>query len=70
MEIYKEDAYDLLVDRDNVRFPTFYRKQIRFEIVEQAPKLPIRENEAGQVFVANLSTRPLSSMKEFDRIYA
>ena len=45
-------------------------KQIRFETVEQAPKLPIRENEAGQVFVANLSTRPLSSMKEFDRIYA
>ncbi|KAI5118492.1 hypothetical protein M0805_003523 [Coniferiporia weirii] len=52
MEIYKEEAYDLLVER------------------ESAPKLPIRENEAGQVFVAHLSTMPLSSVSDFDRAYA
>ncbi|KAH8106540.1 kinesin-domain-containing protein [Phellopilus nigrolimitatus] len=52
MEIYKEDVYDLLVERDT------------------APKLPVRENESGQVFVANLSTMPLSSVAGFDRTYA
>ncbi|EJC98206.1 kinesin-domain-containing protein [Fomitiporia mediterranea MF3/22] len=51
MEIYKEEAYDLLVDRDS------------------APKLPIREDAAGQVFVAHLSSIPLSSAADFDRIY-
>lgn len=32
-------------------------------------KLPVRENDVGQVFVANLSTRPILSVNEFDTIY-
>lgn len=52
MEIYKDEVYDLLVNR------------------ETAPKLPVRENDAGQVFVANLTSFPIKSMEEFDRIYS
>ncbi|KAI0087443.1 P-loop containing nucleoside triphosphate hydrolase protein [Irpex rosettiformis] len=52
MEIYKDEVYDLLVDRDN------------------APKLPVRENEAGVVFVANLTALPVASYENFERIYA
>ncbi|THU97730.1 kinesin-domain-containing protein [Dendrothele bispora CBS 962.96] len=52
MEIYKDEAYDLLVNR------------------ESAPKLPVRENDAGLVFVANLSSIPIDSVEQFDRIYA
>ncbi|KAI0761109.1 P-loop containing nucleoside triphosphate hydrolase protein [Irpex lacteus] len=52
MEIYKDEVYDLLVDRDN------------------APKLPVRENEAGVVFVANLTALPVASYEDFERIYA
>ncbi|KAI3614956.1 microtubule motor [Moniliophthora roreri] len=52
MEIYKDEVYDLLVNRDN------------------APKLPVRENGAGMVFVANLSSHPLESVEEFNSIYS
>ncbi|EEB99588.1 hypothetical protein MPER_00708, partial [Moniliophthora perniciosa FA553] len=52
MEIYKDEVYDLLVNRDN------------------APKLPVRENGAGMVFVANLSSLPLASVEDFDSIYS
>ncbi|KAG6377420.1 P-loop containing nucleoside triphosphate hydrolase protein [Boletus reticuloceps] len=52
MEIYKDDVYDLFVNR------------------ESAPKLPVRENDAGQVFVANLSSLPVESVEEFDIIYS
>ncbi|KAL0959519.1 hypothetical protein HGRIS_011233 [Hohenbuehelia grisea] len=52
MEIYKDEVYDLLVDRDN------------------APKLPVRENEQGKVFVANLTTESITDFTEFDAIYA
>ncbi|CAA7268260.1 unnamed protein product [Cyclocybe aegerita] len=51
MEIYKDDVYDLLVDREN------------------APKLPVRENHAGMVFVANLTSCPISNVAEFDSTY-
>ncbi|PIL26656.1 hypothetical protein GSI_11281 [Ganoderma sinense ZZ0214-1] len=51
MEIYKDEVYDLLVDR------------------ETAVKLPVRENEAGQVFVANLSTVPLDTFQDFNKIF-
>ncbi|KAJ3496514.1 hypothetical protein NMY22_g19800 [Coprinellus aureogranulatus] len=37
---------------------------------EGAPKLPVRENEVGMVFVANLSSVPISSAQEFDQIYS
>lgn len=52
MEIYKDECYDLLVDR------------------ETAPKLPVRENDVGQVFVANLSSVPIASVEEFAAIYS
>ncbi|KAI0697020.1 P-loop containing nucleoside triphosphate hydrolase protein [Cytidiella melzeri] len=52
MEIYKDEVYDLLVDRDN------------------APKLPVRENEAGKVFVANLTALPVDSFEDFEKLYA
>lgn len=52
MEIYKDEVYDLFVNRDT------------------APKLPVRENDAGQVFVANLSSLPIQSVEEFDSIYS
>ncbi|KAI0300601.1 P-loop containing nucleoside triphosphate hydrolase protein [Multifurca ochricompacta] len=51
MEIYRDEVYDLLVDR------------------ETAPKLPVRENDAGQVFVANLSSLPIQDVTEFNRLY-
>ncbi|PFH48968.1 hypothetical protein AMATHDRAFT_5329 [Amanita thiersii Skay4041] len=51
MEIYKDEVYDLLVNREN------------------APKLPVRENDAGMVFVANLTSLPIASVEEFDSIY-
>ncbi|KAG7085767.1 hypothetical protein E1B28_003308 [Marasmius oreades] len=51
MEIYKDEVYDLLVERDN------------------APKLPVRENHEGMVFVANLSSISISNADEFDAIY-
>ncbi|KAI6127555.1 kinesin-domain-containing protein [Pisolithus thermaeus] len=52
MEIYKDEVYDLFVNR------------------ETAPKLPVRENDAGQVFVANLTSLPIQSVDEFDAIYS
>lgn len=36
----------------------------------QAPKLPVRENDAGQVFVANLTALPIESVADFDKIYS
>lgn len=51
MEIYKDEVYDLFVQR------------------EGAPKLPVRENDVGMVFVANLSSVPIESVEEFDRVY-
>ncbi|KAI0367731.1 kinesin-domain-containing protein [Pilatotrama ljubarskyi] len=52
MEIYKDEVYDLLVDR------------------ESAVKLPVRENEAGKVFVANLSVLPLHTIEDFERAFS
>ncbi|KAJ6583010.1 kinesin-like protein [Mycena vulgaris] len=37
---------------------------------ENAPKLPVRENDAGAVFVAGLASAPVGSVEEFDRIYS
>ncbi|TFY70314.1 hypothetical protein EVG20_g2693 [Dentipellis fragilis] len=52
MEIYKDEVYDLMVDRDN------------------AQKLPVRENDAGQVFVANLNSTAIESAEEFEKLYS
>ncbi|EIW55394.1 kinesin-domain-containing protein [Trametes versicolor FP-101664 SS1] len=52
MEIYKDEVYDLLGDR------------------ESAAKLPVRENEHGKVFVANLSTIPLDTLDDFETAFS
>lgn len=71
MEIYKDEVYDLLVNRETVsHFPLSQYHRIAITYSFQAPKLPVRENDAGQVFVANLTSFPIQSMEEFDRIYS
>jgi kinesin family member 22 len=69
MEIYKDDVYDLLVQRENVRrvWQLFHCQSANWN--NQAPKLPVRENDAGMVFVANLSSVPIESAEEFNGIY-
>ncbi|EMD35265.1 hypothetical protein CERSUDRAFT_116069 [Gelatoporia subvermispora B] len=37
---------------------------------DKAMKLPVRESETGEVFVANLSSEPIESMSDFDALYA
>ncbi|KAK7044906.1 kinesin-like protein [Favolaschia claudopus] len=37
---------------------------------ENAPKLPVRENESGMVFVAGLTRTPIASVAEFETIYS
>ena len=72
MEIYKDEVYDLLVTRENVRAshsPVNCISQKQKKKKKQAPKLPVRENDSGMVFVANLSRIPISSVDEFDHIY-
>ncbi|KAF8155490.1 P-loop containing nucleoside triphosphate hydrolase protein [Crassisporium funariophilum] len=36
---------------------------------ENAPKLPVRENDSGMVFVANLSRIPVANAEDFDNLY-
>ena len=70
MEIYKDEVYDLLVTRENVGqvcISHVMRQHDQFST--QAPKLPVRENDAGQVFVANLSRISIASVEEFDALY-
>ncbi|KAF7360127.1 Kinesin-like protein [Mycena venus] len=55
IEIYKDDVYDLLVARENAS--------------RLAPKLPVRENEAGAVFVAGLASAPVASVRDFQGVY-
>ncbi|KAG7448446.1 kinesin-domain-containing protein [Guyanagaster necrorhizus] len=56
----------------SVSYLEIYKDEVYDLLVtrENAPKLPIRENGAGQVFVANLSSIPLQSVQDFDNIYA
>ena len=69
MEIYKDEVYDLLVDRETVRIhPLSFSPQLCI-CTFQAVKLPVRENEAGQVFVANLSALPLRTLDDFDEVF-
>jgi kinesin family protein 22 len=68
MEIYKDEVYDLLVSREKVRNKSAYITVFLMQPL-QANKLPVRENDAGQVFVANLSALPIASEREFTDIY-
>ncbi|KAK0203900.1 kinesin-like protein [Desarmillaria ectypa] len=56
----------------SVSYMEIYKDEVYDLLVtrENAPKLPVRENGAGQVFVANLSSIPLQSVQDFDNIYA
>ncbi|KAF8813107.1 kinesin-like protein [Phlegmacium glaucopus] len=54
-----------------VSYMEIYKDEVYDLLVtrENAPKLPVRENDSGMVFVANLSRIPISSVGEFDNIY-
>ncbi|KAG6906300.1 hypothetical protein DXG01_014669 [Tephrocybe rancida] len=54
-----------------VSYMEIYKDEVYDLLVtrENAPKLPVRENDAGMVFVANLTSEPISSVDEFDAIY-
>ncbi|RDB30648.1 Kinesin-like protein KIF22 [Hypsizygus marmoreus] len=54
-----------------VSYMEIYKDEVYDLLVtrENAPKLPVRENDAGMVFVANLTSEPISSIEEFDVIY-
>ena len=73
MEIYKDEVYDLLVDRDTVTPSQCYLRLLSCLTLArflQAVKLPVRENEHGQVFVANLSAVPVQTLQDFDAIFS
>ncbi|KAG5651643.1 hypothetical protein H0H81_007953 [Sphagnurus paluster] len=54
-----------------VSYMEIYKDEVYDLLVtrENAPKLPVRENDAGMVFVANLTSEPISTVEEFDTIY-
>ncbi|KAF8650678.1 hypothetical protein AX16_005116 [Volvariella volvacea WC 439] len=54
-----------------VSYMEIYRDEVYDLLVarETAPKLPVRENEAGLVFVANLTSLDIDSVAEFEAIY-
>ncbi|KAF8552102.1 kinesin-domain-containing protein [Imleria badia] len=55
-----------------VSYMEIYKDEVYdlFVTRESAPKLPVRENDAGQVFVANLTSLLIDSVEEFDAIYS
>lgn len=55
-----------------VSYIEIYKDEVFDLLVNRAdaPKLPVRENDAGQVFVANLTRLPIDSVAEFDTIYS
>ncbi|GLB45200.1 putative TRAFAC class myosin-kinesin ATPase superfamily, kinesin family protein [Lyophyllum shimeji] len=54
-----------------VSYMEIYKDEVYDLLVarENAPKLPVRENDAGMVFVANLTAEPIATVEEFDAIY-
>ncbi|KJA21430.1 hypothetical protein HYPSUDRAFT_42080 [Hypholoma sublateritium FD-334 SS-4] len=54
-----------------VSYMEIYKDEVYDLLVtrENAPKLPVRENDSGMVFVANLSKIPISDVEEFESIY-
>ncbi|KAF8191738.1 kinesin-like protein, partial [Pholiota molesta] len=55
----------------SVSYMEIYKDEVYDLLVtrENAPKLPVRENDSGMVFVANLTRTPISTVEEFDAIY-
>ncbi|OCH87610.1 kinesin-domain-containing protein [Obba rivulosa] len=65
----------LMEDRDvslSVSYMEIYKDDVYDLLVpkEKAVKLPVRENEVGEVFVANLSSEPVNTVAEFDAMYS
>ncbi|KAF5310938.1 hypothetical protein D9619_008254 [Psilocybe cf. subviscida] len=54
-----------------VSYMEIYKDEVYDLLVtrENAPKLPVRENDSGMVFVANLTRTPISDIEDFDNIY-
>ncbi|KAF8961771.1 kinesin-like protein, partial [Flammula alnicola] len=54
-----------------VSYMEIYKDEVYDLLVtrENAPKLPVRENDSGMVFVANLTRTPISGVDDFDNIY-
>uniref|UniRef100_A0A8H8CJ53 Kinesin-like protein n=1 Tax=Psilocybe cubensis TaxID=181762 RepID=A0A8H8CJ53_PSICU len=55
----------------SVSYMEIYKDEVYDLLVtrENAPKLPVRENDSGMVFVANLTKMEISGVEEFDNIY-
>ncbi|PPQ86673.1 hypothetical protein CVT25_006748 [Psilocybe cyanescens] len=55
----------------SVSYMEIYKDEVYDLLVtrENAPKLPVRENDSGMVFVANLTSIDISGVEEFDNIY-
>ncbi|KIJ38885.1 hypothetical protein M422DRAFT_230962 [Sphaerobolus stellatus SS14] len=65
-----------LMDQGSVSIAVSYMEIYKDDVYdllvarENAPKLPIREDMNGKIFVANLSEKSIGSFQEFDRIYS
>lgn len=55
----------------SVSYMEIYKDEVYDLLVtrENAPKLPVRENDVGMVFVANLTSTPIPSIEDFETIY-
>ncbi|KAF7305126.1 Kinesin-like protein [Mycena kentingensis (nom. inval.)] len=55
-----------------VSYMEIYKDEVYDLLVsrESAPKLPVREDGSGMVFVAGLVSTPISSAREFDTLYS
>ncbi|KIM37196.1 hypothetical protein M413DRAFT_279239 [Hebeloma cylindrosporum] len=55
----------------SISYMEIYKDEVYDLLVtrENAPKLPVRENDSGMVFVANLTRMPISAVEEFDNLY-
>ncbi|KDR80423.1 hypothetical protein GALMADRAFT_242858, partial [Galerina marginata CBS 339.88] len=55
----------------SISYMEIYKDEVYDLLVtrENAPKLPVRENDSGMVFVANLSKICISGVEDFDNLY-
>nr|GAT58889.1 kinesin-like protein [Mycena chlorophos] len=56
----------------SVSYIEIYKDEVYDLLVprESAPKLPVRENEAGMVFVAGLISQPIANVDAFKKLYS
>ncbi|KAF8903894.1 kinesin-like protein [Gymnopilus junonius] len=67
----KKDALHQFQTSLEISYMEIYKDDVYDLLVtrENAPKLPVRENDSGMVFVANLSKVPISGVQDFDTLY-